>query len=84
MEHGPNEAQTTPVARETIFMKHTYAVYPNQQFPASWEQHIHYNAVPAPFVTTPTDSLRASSQASELQPALPALRPQTAVSTPAL
>uniref|UniRef100_A0A915JC40 Uncharacterized protein n=1 Tax=Romanomermis culicivorax TaxID=13658 RepID=A0A915JC40_ROMCU len=55
LEDRPNEAQTTPTARETIFMKNTYAVYPNHQFPAPWEQHIHYNAVPAPHVTTPTD-----------------------------
>uniref|UniRef100_A0A915HV12 Uncharacterized protein n=1 Tax=Romanomermis culicivorax TaxID=13658 RepID=A0A915HV12_ROMCU len=72
-EHRPKEAQTTPAAREIIFMKppndfvqNTYAVYLNQQFPAPWEQHIHYNAVLAPYVTTPTDSLRASSQSSQL------------------
>uniref|UniRef100_A0A915JFQ8 Uncharacterized protein n=1 Tax=Romanomermis culicivorax TaxID=13658 RepID=A0A915JFQ8_ROMCU len=81
-EHRPNEVQTTPVAREIIFMKNTYAVYPNQQFPAPWEQHIHYNALPTPYVTTPTDSSRASSQSSELQLALPALPAPTAVSTP--
>uniref|UniRef100_A0A915JBB0 Reverse transcriptase/retrotransposon-derived protein RNase H-like domain-containing protein n=1 Tax=Romanomermis culicivorax TaxID=13658 RepID=A0A915JBB0_ROMCU len=65
-------------------MKTTYAVYPNHQFPAPWEQHIHYDAVPAPYLTTPTDSLRASSQSSELQLALPALPPPNAASTPAL
>uniref|UniRef100_A0A915JXC3 Uncharacterized protein n=1 Tax=Romanomermis culicivorax TaxID=13658 RepID=A0A915JXC3_ROMCU len=66
------------------FVQNTYAIYPNHQFPAPWEQHIHYNAVPAPYITTPTDSSRASSQSSELQLALPALTPPTAASTPAL
>uniref|UniRef100_A0A915L9V4 Uncharacterized protein n=1 Tax=Romanomermis culicivorax TaxID=13658 RepID=A0A915L9V4_ROMCU len=61
-----------------------YTVYPNHQFLAPWEQHIHYNAVPAPYVTTRTDSSSASSQSSELQSALPALPPPTAVPTPAL
>uniref|UniRef100_A0A915K7L3 Uncharacterized protein n=1 Tax=Romanomermis culicivorax TaxID=13658 RepID=A0A915K7L3_ROMCU len=61
-------------------MKNTYAVYRNQHFPAPWEQHIHYNAVPASYVTTPTDSSRASSQSSELQLALPAL-PSSAIVT---
>uniref|UniRef100_A0A915K9C8 Peptidase A2 domain-containing protein n=1 Tax=Romanomermis culicivorax TaxID=13658 RepID=A0A915K9C8_ROMCU len=83
-EHRPKEAQTTPAAREIIFMKNTYAIYPNHQFLAPWEQHIHYNAMPAPYVTTPTDSSRNSSQSSELQLALPVLPPPTAVSTPAL
>uniref|UniRef100_A0A915IGT0 Uncharacterized protein n=1 Tax=Romanomermis culicivorax TaxID=13658 RepID=A0A915IGT0_ROMCU len=83
-EDRPNEAQTSPAASEAIFMKTTYAVYPNHQFPAPWEQHIHYNAVPAPNVTTPTDSSHASSQFSELQLALPALPPPNAASTPPL
>uniref|UniRef100_A0A915ITP0 Peptidase A2 domain-containing protein n=1 Tax=Romanomermis culicivorax TaxID=13658 RepID=A0A915ITP0_ROMCU len=73
-----------PRARETIFMKNTYAVYPNHQFPAPWEQHIHYNAAPAPYVTTPTDSSCASSQSSELQLVLPALTPPTAASMSAI
>uniref|UniRef100_A0A915KUX7 Peptidase A2 domain-containing protein n=1 Tax=Romanomermis culicivorax TaxID=13658 RepID=A0A915KUX7_ROMCU len=57
----------------------TYTVYPNQHFLAPWEQHIHYNAVPAPYVTTPTDSSGASSQSSELQLALLALPSSTMV-----
>uniref|UniRef100_A0A915I464 Uncharacterized protein n=1 Tax=Romanomermis culicivorax TaxID=13658 RepID=A0A915I464_ROMCU len=64
--------------------QNTYAIYPNQQFPVPWEQHIHYNAVRAPYVTTPTDSSRASSQSSEIQLALPALPPSTTISTTAL
>uniref|UniRef100_A0A915I9Q6 Uncharacterized protein n=1 Tax=Romanomermis culicivorax TaxID=13658 RepID=A0A915I9Q6_ROMCU len=79
-EHCPKEAQTTLAVHEIIFMKNTYAVYPNQQFLAPWEQHIHYNAVPALCVTRPTDSLRTSSQSSELQLALPALPPSTTIS----
>uniref|UniRef100_A0A915IZD6 Uncharacterized protein n=1 Tax=Romanomermis culicivorax TaxID=13658 RepID=A0A915IZD6_ROMCU len=66
------------------FVQNTYAVYLNQQILAPREQHIHYNAVPAPYITTPTDSSRASSQSSELQLALPALPPSTTVSTTAL
>uniref|UniRef100_A0A915HNY1 Uncharacterized protein n=1 Tax=Romanomermis culicivorax TaxID=13658 RepID=A0A915HNY1_ROMCU len=80
-------ASITPEVREeppAFLSKNTYAIYPNQQFPVPWEQHIHYKAVPAPYLTTPTDSSRASSQASLLQLALPALPPPTAVSTPAL
>uniref|UniRef100_A0A915K0Z2 Uncharacterized protein n=1 Tax=Romanomermis culicivorax TaxID=13658 RepID=A0A915K0Z2_ROMCU len=80
-EHRPKEVQTTPSAREMIFMKVTPYNVPNQQFPEPWEQHIHYNAVPAPYVTMPTDSSCASSQSSELQLALPALPPSTTVST---
>uniref|UniRef100_A0A915IFU2 Uncharacterized protein n=1 Tax=Romanomermis culicivorax TaxID=13658 RepID=A0A915IFU2_ROMCU len=53
-------------------------------FPASWEQHIHYNTMPAPYVTTPTDSSPTSSQSSELQLALPALPQSSTVSTTAL
>uniref|UniRef100_A0A915L7R2 Uncharacterized protein n=1 Tax=Romanomermis culicivorax TaxID=13658 RepID=A0A915L7R2_ROMCU len=83
-EHCPKEAQTTLAVHEIIFMKNTYAVYPNQQFPAPWEQHIHYNAVPFLCVTRPTDSLRASSQSSELQLALPALPPSTTILMTAL
>uniref|UniRef100_A0A915JUN0 Uncharacterized protein n=1 Tax=Romanomermis culicivorax TaxID=13658 RepID=A0A915JUN0_ROMCU len=62
----------------------TYVIYPNQQFLAPWEQHIHYNDVPAPYFTTPTDSSRPSSQSSELQLALPALPPSTTISMTAL
>uniref|UniRef100_A0A915KTX2 Uncharacterized protein n=1 Tax=Romanomermis culicivorax TaxID=13658 RepID=A0A915KTX2_ROMCU len=58
-------------------MENTYAIYPNQHFPVPWEQHIHCNAMPAPYVTTPTDSSHASSQSSELQLALPALPSST-------
>uniref|UniRef100_A0A915HQK3 Retroviral aspartyl protease n=1 Tax=Romanomermis culicivorax TaxID=13658 RepID=A0A915HQK3_ROMCU len=38
-----------------------------------WEQHIHYNAAPASYITTPTDLSRASSQSSLVPFALPAL-----------
>uniref|UniRef100_A0A915IQ69 Uncharacterized protein n=1 Tax=Romanomermis culicivorax TaxID=13658 RepID=A0A915IQ69_ROMCU len=38
-----------------------------------WEQHIHYNAPLAPYITTPTDSSPTSSQSSEVLLALPAL-----------
>uniref|UniRef100_A0A915J5V1 WW domain-containing protein n=1 Tax=Romanomermis culicivorax TaxID=13658 RepID=A0A915J5V1_ROMCU len=62
----------------------TYAVYLNQHFPAPWEQHIHYNAVPAPYLTTPTDSSCASSQSSELQLALPALPSSATLTTTTL
>uniref|UniRef100_A0A915IZI4 Reverse transcriptase RNase H-like domain-containing protein n=1 Tax=Romanomermis culicivorax TaxID=13658 RepID=A0A915IZI4_ROMCU len=83
-EHRPNEGQTTPAASKTILMKNTYTVYLNPQFPAPWEQHIHYNDLPAPYLTTPKDSSRASSQSSKLQLALPGLPPPMAISTPAL
>uniref|UniRef100_A0A915JXW4 Uncharacterized protein n=1 Tax=Romanomermis culicivorax TaxID=13658 RepID=A0A915JXW4_ROMCU len=56
----------------------------NQQAFAPWEQHIHYNAVPAPYITTPTDSSRASSQSSEPQLVLPALPLPTTVSVTTL
>uniref|UniRef100_A0A915KQU7 Uncharacterized protein n=1 Tax=Romanomermis culicivorax TaxID=13658 RepID=A0A915KQU7_ROMCU len=79
-EHHHKEVQITPAVQGIIFMKNTYAVYPNQHFPAPWEQHIHYNAVRAPYITMPTDSSRASSQSSELQLALPAL-PSSAIVT---
>uniref|UniRef100_A0A915JU27 Uncharacterized protein n=1 Tax=Romanomermis culicivorax TaxID=13658 RepID=A0A915JU27_ROMCU len=80
VEHRPREVQITPAVQGIIFMKNTYAIYRNQHFPAPWEQHIHYNAMPAPYVTTPTDSSCASSQSSELQLALPAL-PSSAIVT---
>uniref|UniRef100_A0A915JCF5 Uncharacterized protein n=1 Tax=Romanomermis culicivorax TaxID=13658 RepID=A0A915JCF5_ROMCU len=47
-EHCPKEVQITPATQEIIFMKNTNAIYRNQHFSAPWEQHIHYNAVPAP------------------------------------
>uniref|UniRef100_A0A915JXP3 Uncharacterized protein n=1 Tax=Romanomermis culicivorax TaxID=13658 RepID=A0A915JXP3_ROMCU len=75
MEHCPKEVQTTPVVHEIIFVK---------QFLAPWEQHIHYNAVPAPYVTMPMDSSSASYQSSELQLALQALPSSTTVLTTAL
>uniref|UniRef100_A0A915HFZ0 Uncharacterized protein n=1 Tax=Romanomermis culicivorax TaxID=13658 RepID=A0A915HFZ0_ROMCU len=80
-------ASTAPPAKTALAScnpQNTYAIYPNQQFPAPWEQHTHYNAVLAPYVTTPTDSSRASSQSSELQLALLALPPSTTISTTAL
>uniref|UniRef100_A0A915I525 Uncharacterized protein n=1 Tax=Romanomermis culicivorax TaxID=13658 RepID=A0A915I525_ROMCU len=57
---------TTP-SHPTDRSLNTYAVYPNPNFPLPWEQHIHYNAVPAPYVTRPTDSSGVSSQSSELK-----------------
>uniref|UniRef100_A0A915I4D1 RNA-directed DNA polymerase n=1 Tax=Romanomermis culicivorax TaxID=13658 RepID=A0A915I4D1_ROMCU len=60
-------------AAEHRHKENTYAVYCNQHFWAPWEQHIHYNAVSAPYLTTPTDSSPTSSQSSELQLVLPAL-----------
>uniref|UniRef100_A0A915I5P9 Uncharacterized protein n=1 Tax=Romanomermis culicivorax TaxID=13658 RepID=A0A915I5P9_ROMCU len=72
------------ITQSSAVPTNTYAVNPNHQFQAPWEQHIHYNALPAPYVTTPTDSSPASSQSSELQLALPALPPPNAASTPAL
>uniref|UniRef100_A0A915L7W5 Uncharacterized protein n=1 Tax=Romanomermis culicivorax TaxID=13658 RepID=A0A915L7W5_ROMCU len=70
----------TNIAQSSAVPRNTYAIYPNQQFRAPWEQHIHYNAAPAPYVTTPTDSSRTSLQSSELQLALLALPPSTTVS----
>uniref|UniRef100_A0A915IL28 Uncharacterized protein n=1 Tax=Romanomermis culicivorax TaxID=13658 RepID=A0A915IL28_ROMCU len=83
-EQRPREVQITPVAQKTIFMKNIYAVYPNQHFPSPWEQHIHCNAVPAPYLTMPMDSSHTSSQSSELLLALPALSSFSTVSTTAL
>uniref|UniRef100_A0A915JMH1 Uncharacterized protein n=1 Tax=Romanomermis culicivorax TaxID=13658 RepID=A0A915JMH1_ROMCU len=51
---------------------------------APWEQHIHYNAVPAPYVTTSTDSSHTSSQSSEIQMALLALPSSTTIPLTAL
>uniref|UniRef100_A0A915HX82 Uncharacterized protein n=1 Tax=Romanomermis culicivorax TaxID=13658 RepID=A0A915HX82_ROMCU len=83
-EQRPREVQIIPVAQETIFMKNTYAIYPNQHFPVPWEQHIHYNAEPAPYITMPTDSSCTSSQSSELPLALPALPSSSTISGTAL
>uniref|UniRef100_A0A915HKR4 Uncharacterized protein n=1 Tax=Romanomermis culicivorax TaxID=13658 RepID=A0A915HKR4_ROMCU len=77
-----NEQIGNPINRLNDFVQNTYALYLNQQFPAPWEQHIHYNAVRAPYITTPTDFSHASSQPSELQLALPAL-PSSATVTAA-
>uniref|UniRef100_A0A915K4C4 Uncharacterized protein n=1 Tax=Romanomermis culicivorax TaxID=13658 RepID=A0A915K4C4_ROMCU len=61
------------LSRPNDLVQNTYAVYPNVNFMPLWEQHIHYNATPAPYVSTPTDSSCISSQSSELPLALPAL-----------
>uniref|UniRef100_A0A915J9U3 Aspartic peptidase DDI1-type domain-containing protein n=1 Tax=Romanomermis culicivorax TaxID=13658 RepID=A0A915J9U3_ROMCU len=77
----------TPKAREepaAFLSKNTYAIYPNQHFPAPWEQYIQDNAVPAPYVTTPTDSSCTSSQSSELPLALLALPSSSTISATAL
>uniref|UniRef100_A0A915JWJ9 Uncharacterized protein n=1 Tax=Romanomermis culicivorax TaxID=13658 RepID=A0A915JWJ9_ROMCU len=64
--------------------ENTYAVYPNTNFWLLWEQHIHYNAAPAPYVTTPTDSSCTSSQSLELLLTLPALPSSSTVTMTAL
>uniref|UniRef100_A0A915HVY0 Uncharacterized protein n=1 Tax=Romanomermis culicivorax TaxID=13658 RepID=A0A915HVY0_ROMCU len=84
VEHCPREVQITPAAQGTHFMENTYAIYPNQHFPSPWEQHKHYNALPAPYVTTPTDSSHTSSQSSELLLALPALPSSSTISATTL
>uniref|UniRef100_A0A915IJE5 Uncharacterized protein n=1 Tax=Romanomermis culicivorax TaxID=13658 RepID=A0A915IJE5_ROMCU len=66
-EHHPKEVPPIPMAHAIIFTKNTYAIYPNPNFMPPWEQHIHYNVVPAP------DSSGASLQSLELRLALPAL-----------
>uniref|UniRef100_A0A915JLA0 Peptidase A2 domain-containing protein n=1 Tax=Romanomermis culicivorax TaxID=13658 RepID=A0A915JLA0_ROMCU len=74
----------TPEAGEepaTFLSKNTYAIYPNPYFRQPSEQHIHYNAALAPYVTTPMDSSRASSQSSELPLGLPALPSTSNAST---
>uniref|UniRef100_A0A915I3E0 Reverse transcriptase/retrotransposon-derived protein RNase H-like domain-containing protein n=1 Tax=Romanomermis culicivorax TaxID=13658 RepID=A0A915I3E0_ROMCU len=81
--HKPNFELTPMISVANAIGDHTgedRPKEPNQQFPAPWEQHIHYNAVLAPYLTMPMDSSRASSQSSELQLALPAL-PSTATVT---
>uniref|UniRef100_A0A915HHX8 Uncharacterized protein n=1 Tax=Romanomermis culicivorax TaxID=13658 RepID=A0A915HHX8_ROMCU len=62
-----------PFPRPNDFVQNTYSIYPNANFMPRWEQHIHYNAAPAPYLTMPTDSSSPSSQSSELPLALPAL-----------
>uniref|UniRef100_A0A915JL31 Peptidase A2 domain-containing protein n=1 Tax=Romanomermis culicivorax TaxID=13658 RepID=A0A915JL31_ROMCU len=59
----------------------TYAVYPNHNFTPPWEQHIHYNAAPVPYVIMPMDSSRASLQSSQLPLMLRALLSTSMVST---
>uniref|UniRef100_A0A915HWI4 Uncharacterized protein n=1 Tax=Romanomermis culicivorax TaxID=13658 RepID=A0A915HWI4_ROMCU len=51
----------------------TYAIYWNYEYGGPWEQHIVYNVLWAPNVTTPTDSSCTSSQSSEILLALLAL-----------
>uniref|UniRef100_A0A915I830 Uncharacterized protein n=1 Tax=Romanomermis culicivorax TaxID=13658 RepID=A0A915I830_ROMCU len=77
----PAQAREEPAA---LLSKNMYAVYPINEYARPWEQHIHYNAVPTPYVTTPSDSSCASSQSSEILsdlPALPSASATTAVST---
>uniref|UniRef100_A0A915K8F0 Uncharacterized protein n=1 Tax=Romanomermis culicivorax TaxID=13658 RepID=A0A915K8F0_ROMCU len=48
-------ASITPEAGEepaTFLSKNTYTIYPNTDYMPPWEQHIHYNAAPAPYVPT--------------------------------
>uniref|UniRef100_A0A915KAS0 Uncharacterized protein n=1 Tax=Romanomermis culicivorax TaxID=13658 RepID=A0A915KAS0_ROMCU len=77
------QAQQQSVQPE-IQEQNTYAIYPNPNFPLPWEQHIHYNATPAPYVTTPTDSTHTSSQSSELPLAVPALPSSSTVTATTL
>uniref|UniRef100_A0A915JIJ9 Uncharacterized protein n=1 Tax=Romanomermis culicivorax TaxID=13658 RepID=A0A915JIJ9_ROMCU len=72
-ERFPKEATIIrPVPADTTIMN-TYAIYMNYEYAALWEQHIHYNAVPAPYVTMLMDSSPASSQSNEVPLALLAL-----------
>uniref|UniRef100_A0A915KVV5 Uncharacterized protein n=1 Tax=Romanomermis culicivorax TaxID=13658 RepID=A0A915KVV5_ROMCU len=64
------EAEEEPAV---FLSKNTYAVYSNYDYTPLWEQHIHYNAAPAPYITRPMDLLGNSSQSSEVPLALPAL-----------
>uniref|UniRef100_A0A915JRB5 Peptidase A2 domain-containing protein n=1 Tax=Romanomermis culicivorax TaxID=13658 RepID=A0A915JRB5_ROMCU len=79
-EHFLKEVHTPPAVQETMFTKNTYAFYLNANFTPPWEQHIYYNAVPAPYVTTPMYSSRTSLQSSELPLMLPALLSTSTVS----
>uniref|UniRef100_A0A915J2S2 Uncharacterized protein n=1 Tax=Romanomermis culicivorax TaxID=13658 RepID=A0A915J2S2_ROMCU len=67
VEHLPKEALIFCVALMDITMKL------NTDYMPPWDQHIHYNAMPAPYVTKPTDSTQGSSKSSEVPLALPAL-----------
>uniref|UniRef100_A0A915JTM8 Uncharacterized protein n=1 Tax=Romanomermis culicivorax TaxID=13658 RepID=A0A915JTM8_ROMCU len=58
----------------------TFAVYQNYNYAPLWEQHIHYNALPTPYITRSMDSSCTSSQSSEILLALPAL-PSTLAAT---
>uniref|UniRef100_A0A915KZV5 Uncharacterized protein n=1 Tax=Romanomermis culicivorax TaxID=13658 RepID=A0A915KZV5_ROMCU len=69
-KHPPREATTICVVLADIITKNIYAVYLNYKYTGPWEQHIYYHAAPAPYVTTPTNSSRASSQSSEVWLAL--------------
>uniref|UniRef100_A0A915KK62 Uncharacterized protein n=1 Tax=Romanomermis culicivorax TaxID=13658 RepID=A0A915KK62_ROMCU len=55
VEHLPKEALISPPARADTTMKNSYTIYRNTDYTPPWEQHIHYNAAPAPYVTTPKD-----------------------------
>uniref|UniRef100_A0A915IYL3 Uncharacterized protein n=1 Tax=Romanomermis culicivorax TaxID=13658 RepID=A0A915IYL3_ROMCU len=59
--------------------KNTNTIYPNYDYAPLWEQHIHYNALPAPYVTRPMDSSHASFQSLEILLALPALPSTSAI-----
>uniref|UniRef100_A0A915L9F5 Uncharacterized protein n=1 Tax=Romanomermis culicivorax TaxID=13658 RepID=A0A915L9F5_ROMCU len=84
VERRPKEVRIIPMAQGAIFMKNTYPIYANTNFLLPWEQHIHYDAAPASYVTTPTDSSRASSQSLELSLALPALPSSSTITATAL
>uniref|UniRef100_A0A915JKV6 Uncharacterized protein n=1 Tax=Romanomermis culicivorax TaxID=13658 RepID=A0A915JKV6_ROMCU len=64
VEHLPKEALIIHTPLIDIIMK---------DYTPLWEQHIHYNAAPAPYITRPTDSFGTSSQSSQVPLALPAL-----------
>uniref|UniRef100_A0A915I1J2 Uncharacterized protein n=1 Tax=Romanomermis culicivorax TaxID=13658 RepID=A0A915I1J2_ROMCU len=73
-----------PLNHPNDFVQNTYAIYLNPNFPLSWEQHIHYNALPVPYIKTPTDSSHASSQFSQLLLPLPALPSSSTISATTL
>uniref|UniRef100_A0A915IW28 Uncharacterized protein n=1 Tax=Romanomermis culicivorax TaxID=13658 RepID=A0A915IW28_ROMCU len=51
----------------TAFLsKNTYIIYPDYEYATPWEQHVQYNLPPMPWITTPTNSSRASSQSSKI------------------
>uniref|UniRef100_A0A915I7U8 Uncharacterized protein n=1 Tax=Romanomermis culicivorax TaxID=13658 RepID=A0A915I7U8_ROMCU len=80
VEHIPKDATIMDVALASTIIKNTYTIYLNYDYAPPWEQHTHYNATLAPYVTTPTDSSHTSSQSSEVPLALLAL-PSTSAST---